>query len=174
MIYKASVNLLENKSNNNLTFEIENKKDKFLLNQAPFEWDLVKIEEGIFHIIHENQSYNAAILQINQEDKTFTIKINQNIYTIQLKDQFDILLDQLGMNQTKLNKISQLKAPMPGLIIDIRVSDNEEVKKGDILIILEAMKMENILKSPTDGIIKKIKVNKGAKVEKNEILIEFQ
>ena len=62
---------------------------------------------------------------------------------------------------------------MPGLVIDVCISEGDKIKKGDKIIVLEAMKMENIIKSPTDGIIKKINVNKGMAVEKNQILINF-
>ncbi|MNF13023.1 Glutaconyl-CoA decarboxylase subunit gamma [compost metagenome] len=67
----------------------------------------------------------------------------------------------------------EIKAPMPGLVLNVIVESGQEVNKGDNLLILEAMKMENIIKSPSSGIVKKILVTKGDKVEKNEILIQF-
>jgi len=63
---------------------------------------------------------------------------------------------------------------MPGLILDVIVKESDLVKKGDPVIILEAMKMENILSSPVDGIVKEIKVNPQQTVEKNNILIKFE
>jgi biotin carboxyl carrier protein len=62
---------------------------------------------------------------------------------------------------------------MPGMVLNVLVQEGIAVKKGDALIVLEAMKMENILKSPSDGVIKKIIANKGKAVEKNEVLIQF-
>ena len=62
---------------------------------------------------------------------------------------------------------------MPGLVLDILVKVGDEVKKGDPLMILEAMKMENILKSASDGVIKKINVEKKQAVEKGQVLINF-
>ena len=62
---------------------------------------------------------------------------------------------------------------MPGLIIDLKVKTGDTVKAGDSLLILEAMKMENMLKSPGDGVVKNVKVKKGDAVEKNQVLIEF-
>ncbi len=62
---------------------------------------------------------------------------------------------------------------MPGLLLDIKVQEGQEVQKGEILLILEAMKMENVIKAPTDARIKHIKVQKGQTVEKNQLLIEF-
>jgi biotin carboxyl carrier protein len=63
---------------------------------------------------------------------------------------------------------------MPGLVLDVRVKEGDEVKKGDPLLVLEAMKMENILKSPAHAKIKKINVNKGQAVEKNQVLVSFE
>jgi len=62
---------------------------------------------------------------------------------------------------------------MPGLIIDLKIKAGDTVKSGDQLLILEAMKMENIIKSPGDGIVKFIKVKKGDSVEKGQVLLEF-
>jgi biotin carboxyl carrier protein len=70
-------------------------------------------------------------------------------------------------------KIKELKAPMPGLVIDVRVKENDSVKKGDPLVILEAMKMENIIKSPADLIVKKVNIKKVNVIEKNQIMISF-
>ena len=77
------------------------------------------------------------------------------------------------MDNLAAAKVNEIKAPMPGLVLDIRVAEGDEVKKGDSILVLEAMKMENIIKSPTDGIIKKINVKKGIAVEKNQVLIHF-
>ncbi len=62
---------------------------------------------------------------------------------------------------------------MPGMVLNILVKEGDEVKKGDTLLILEAMKMENSLKATADGVIKKIVAVKGTAVEKNQILIQF-
>ena len=79
----------------------------------------------------------------------------------------------MGLDNLAVKKVNDVKAPMPGMVLNILVKEGDEVKKGDALIILEAMKMENILKSPSDGHIKKIAINKGVAVEKNQILIQF-
>ena len=62
---------------------------------------------------------------------------------------------------------------MPGMVLNILVAEGQQVKKGDSLLVLEAMKMENVLKSPTDGVIKKVVATKGTAVEKNQLLIQF-
>ncbi len=90
-----------------------------------------------------------------------------------LKDKFDLLLEKMGLNSAVAGKIITVKAPMPGLIIDLRVKAGDTVSTGDPLIILEAMKMENIIKATGDGTVASVKVKQGDSVEKNQVLIEF-
>jgi biotin carboxyl carrier protein len=89
------------------------------------------------------------------------------------KDRFDLLLDKLGMSDAAASKVNELKAPMPGLIVDIRVETGQTVQKGDPLLVLEAMKMENILKAPGDGVVGAIKVGLRDNVTKGQVLIQF-
>ena len=100
--------------------------------------------------------------------------INGQSYNTSVKDQFDLLLEGLGMQATDVKKINNLKAPMPGLIQSIAVEPGQEIQKGDTLLVLVAMKMENIIKSSGDGIVKNLKITPGEIVEKNQVLIEFQ
>jgi biotin carboxyl carrier protein len=80
----------------------------------------------------------------------------------------------MGFEVGASKKVNDIKAPMPGLILEINVTVGQEVKEDDVLLILEAMKMENALTSPRDGIIKSISVSKSDTVDKNQLLIEFE
>lgn len=135
--------------------------------------DIIKIKSGEYHLIQNNKSYKVDLITRDDAEKSFVISVNGKKYTVSLKDKYDELLEKLGLDNLKSAKVNELKAPMPGLVLDIRVSEGSEVKKGDAVVVLEAMKMENILKSPTDGVIKKINIKKGVAVEKNQILIQF-
>lgn len=66
-----------------------------------------------------------------------------------------------------------IKAPMPGLVLKIMISENQDINEGDSVLILEAMKMENVIKSPGTGKVKIIKVKERDAVEKNEVLVEL-
>ncbi|MEI6816755.1 MAG: biotin/lipoyl-containing protein [Bacteroidota bacterium] len=138
------------------------------------EWDVVVIKPGIFHIIKDSKSYNAEVMEADYSTKSFLIRINGNNYSVVVKDRFDGLLHDLGMDVLASNKKEDLKAPMPGLVLDVRVSEGQQIGKNDAILVLEAMKMENILKAASDGIIKKILVKKGDKVEKNQVLVMFE
>jgi biotin carboxyl carrier protein len=99
--------------------------------------------------------------------------VNGTIYPVEVKDKFDLLLEKMGMNSNAGSKVNNIKAPMPGLIIDLKVKSGDTVKAGDALVILEAMKMENIIKASGEAVVKTVKVKKGDSVEKNQVLIEF-
>ena len=86
----------------------------------------------------------------------------------------DQLLKKLGMDKALTKKANELKAPMPGLVLRILTEEGRAIKQGDSLLVLEAMKMENVLKSMGDGIIKQLKVKAGDKVEKNQLLIVME
>jgi biotin carboxyl carrier protein len=79
----------------------------------------------------------------------------------------------MGMSSSSVAKINNIKAPMPGLIIDLKIKAGDAVNAGDTLLILEAMKMENVIKAPASATVKSVKAKKGDSVEKGQILIEF-
>lgn len=165
--------MLQIKTANDKTWQVDIQKETILLNGTPFNWDIQPISSNTFHIIKDNKSFTAELVQADYQSKTFTFKINGVKQTVSVKDRFDILLDQLGMSDANTQKVNDVKAPMPGLILEIKVQPGQEVKKGDPILILEAMKMENILKSPGDGVVKEIKVQARQNVEKNQVLILF-
>jgi biotin carboxyl carrier protein len=100
--------------------------------------------------------------------------VNNNIYDLNLQTELDILLDKMGMSSTGSEKMDHVKAPMPGLVLDILVEKGQSVSKGDNLLVLEAMKMENIIKASGSGTVKDIRVSRKDAVEKNQLLIEME
>ena len=143
------------------------------LNDALVKGDILKISPYQYHILYNNKSYTIDVIKINAEEKTLVLKVNSVKYNLQLKDKYDELLHSLGLDNLATKKVNDIKAPMPGMVLKILVKEGDEVKKGDALLVLEAMKMENILKSPTDGTIKKIAAIVGVAVEKNQLLVQF-
>ncbi|CAN5624416.1 acetyl-CoA carboxylase biotin carboxyl carrier protein subunit [soil metagenome] len=165
-MYKVTVNKKKN-------FIITGSKDQRLIDEQKIQWDVVKIEENSFHILSDNKSFRAEIIKADFKKKLFILRINGNKFEVSLQDKSDLLLEKLGLNTIASSGIKEIKAPMPGLILEIKVNEGDKVNKGDSLMVLEAMKMENVLKSTGDGIVKSIKVKKGESVEKNQILILF-
>lgn len=154
-------------------FEIKLDRQGITMNGTPFEWDMTKTGDNSYHIIKDDVSYNVEIVHWNEEEKNAEIKVNGATVNVNVKNKLDLLLKELGMDKLASTKVNDVKAPMPGLILSMSVAEGDEVKKGDPLFILEAMKMENVIKSPSDGIIQSIKAAQGDSVEKNEVLIQF-
>ena len=160
--------------NGHTSFETENRNNSCYINNQPVDIDLRQINTNTFHAIRDHQSYQIYVVSIDRVAKTCVIRVNSNIYHLDIKNQFDRLLQQLGIDNLNAVKITDLKAPMPGLVIKTLVAPGDQVKKGDSLIVLEAMKMENNIKAPCDLTIKQLKVAAGDIVEKNQIMIVFE
>ena len=162
------------KINDKSEYKVEKASGKLLINDKEVNADIQQLNGATYHIINDLKSYNAEVVGFDKAAKTAQIKVNGNLYSVTAQDQFDILLDQLGMSSLNANKISDIKAPMPGLVLKLFVSEGSQVKKGDNLFVLEAMKMENIIKSPADATVKTVKIKPGHKVEKGQVLLLFQ
>lgn len=159
-MYKAKVNNLNQ-------FDVDLLSD---LNQL----DILPLNNGNFHVIKNNKSFQVAVLKAEPGTKTLILSVNGNQYTVSLQDKMDLLFEKMGLVTGKGIKINDLKAPMPGLVLDVKASVGQQIHKGDPLLVLEAMKMENVLKAQGDAIIKSIEVKKGDAVEKGSVLIKFQ
>jgi biotin carboxyl carrier protein len=161
------------KVNEKFNFEVNEIQGAWTVNGAQIEVDTLVIKDNLLHILHQNTSYRVEIVSFSKEEKTASIKVNGHSYSIAIKDRFDDLLHQLGLDNLQSAKVAELRAPMPGLVLSVLVKEGDVVKKGDNLLVLEAMKMENIIKSPADVTIKSIKIKPSDKVEKNQVLIQF-
>lgn len=147
--------------------------EAFNVNGAEVLIDAHQLTNEHTHVLYKNRSFNVELVSENRDEKTSVYKVNGNLYSISIEDQYDQLLKQLGMDNMQANKIKDIKAPMPGLVLNIYTVEGAEVNKGDNILVLEAMKMENIIKSPTTGTVKSVYIRKGDKIEKNQLLIEF-
>lgn len=168
-MYKAKVNDREY----NIKFE-NSDANIGTISDNKFELDIVKKNNTSYSIIKNNRSFNINILSISNTEKKVKLKVNNNIYEVELTDEIDELLNKMGIKNQKPQKNKDLKSPMPGLVTNILVNIGDEIKKGDNLIVLEAMKMENNLKAEQDATVKDIVVEKASSVEKNQLLIIFE
>lgn len=136
--------------------------------------DLTKNSKTDFHVLKENRSYKAALQKSDFQNKSYTVKINSNTYEVNLFNDLDLLIEDMGLSLAAAQVVNDIKAPMPGLILDVQVKEGDEVKEGDYLLVLEAMKMENTLTAPRDGVVKSVGVKKGQTVDKGQLLIEME
>lgn len=155
-------------------FEVTKEGDQWLLNNSPFNMDLADLRNDRFHVIHEGRSMEVEVIEKDYKEKCFKFRINGQEYTTRAEDKLDKLLATMGIAKGSDLKVNQVKAPMPGLIQSISVKSGDVVKKGDLLLVLVAMKMENSIKAPGDGKVQSVSVSTGQSVEKNHILIDFE
>jgi len=152
----------------NDTFEFE--FDKKSISQL----DAVSVETNKFHILHQNLPYKAEIVSSNFNQKKYSVKVNNNTYNVAISNPLDNLIKEMGFAVGKTKQVNVIKAPMPGLILEISVVIGQTVKENDNLLILTAMKMENSFLSPREGVIKYIAISVGDSVVKGDLLIEFE
>ncbi len=160
----------------NDAFQISvNETYEFNLDAAGLsELDIIRISDDQFHLIKQGESYRVTVISYDEDSKTALLKINGSEYRVKIADHYDLLVKKMGLSVGQAHKVSEIKAPMPGLVLSLMVEPGQEVEAGTPLLILEAMKMENVIKSPGTGKIKRIDVEKGKAVDKGEILIELE
>ena len=116
--------------------------------------DAIQTSPNSYHILKDNKSIKAEVIEKDFFRKTYTIKINNSSYEVVISDSLDLLIGEMGFAFSSSRDIDSISAPMPGLILEIHVRIGQAVNEDDPLLILEAMKMENVITSPRDGIIK--------------------
>lgn len=153
---------------------VKDSKEFSITEKEVNDSDITTLESSKFHIIKNNKSYHSEVLSSDFDKKSYEVKVNNNTYNINIFNDLDVLIKKMGFEVGSTKVVNDIKAPMPGLILDILIKNGQEVKENDALLILEAMKMENVLTSPRDGVINSISVEKGDAVEKNQLLITFE
>jgi len=161
------------KTNDTEQIAVNIDKDQIVVNEQELHWDSKQISAHEFSVLANNKVYNVFVESIDKQKKTITLKVNGTIYVSQISEPIDQILKDMGIDFTKMQKAEPIKAPMPGLILKVLVTEGQTLKKGDPVLILEAMKMENVFKSPTDAVVKSINIEQGQAVEKGQILIDL-
>jgi glutaconyl-CoA/methylmalonyl-CoA decarboxylase subunit gamma len=138
------------------------KNYKFTINGNQYEVEIIDFEEG------------TAILEVN--GTPYKVEVHQEVK----QSKTPTLMRPAVQTQRKESKIKKtvssskpIKAPLPGNIMSLFVKEGDEIKKGDKILIYEAMKMENVLLAESDGVIKSIKVNVGDAVLQDDVLLEI-
>lgn len=136
--------------------------------------DSISLNNNSFHILENNTAYEVQLISSDFLSKTLTVSVNGNEYTLRIEDEYDQQVKKMGLLAVSAQKMNSIKAPMPGLIVDVLVKEGQEISEGTPLLVLSAMKMENIILSHGDGIVKSIEVKKEDAVEKGQLIIEME
>ncbi len=151
--------------------ELSEQNGELYIDNHLMNYQLTKTNEKEYLLIKDSKVFNIHLLE--KDGNNLKIKINGRIINLSVKDHIAQILEELGMDISLEETINEIAAPMPGSILEVNVSEGQEIQEGDIILILEAMKMENAIKSPVNGTIEKVHVSKGQNVEKNQVLVSF-
>lgn len=154
---------------NDVRFEIEIGNDGSLkVNGEPREVDFLALGPSLYSILMDHRSYEMVI---EEREGATEVLMQGKLYTGQVMDErAQLLASRRGGLSVDSGELL-IKSPMPGLIIAIPVTEGQEVTKGETMIILESMKMQNELKAPRDAVVQRISVQVGNSVEQNKLLI---
>ena len=149
------------------TIEI-NRDDQITIDDVAYPIDLRAIDEATFSLLIDNTSHEALVEATNGE---IQVLLRGRLYTARVEDERASRLSRSGGGLHAGSGEVTIKSPMPGLIVAVTVSVGEVVKKGQTVVVLESMKMENELKAPRDGTITSIKISPRQSVEQGQPLV---
>lgn len=160
--------------NGTMPFEITNQANEVWCDGKKAGWSAEALPSGGYSILLDGKSYVAQVVRTDREARTITLQLGQQVFEVKLEEPMDRLLAAMGISGAASRKLNDIKAPMPGLVLKVLVSPGQAISKGEPVLILEAMKMENVFKSPSDAVVKEVKVTERKAVEKGEVLIVLE
>lgn len=163
--------------NKNEPFQLSVNGGQYEFNITPEDaaaLDIIQETDGLHHLLAKGRAHHAELIHADYEALTYTIRVDGTKYVVHINDHYERLIKQLGLTVGGVQKQNTVKAPMPGLVLNVLVTPGQSVQKGDTLLVLEAMKMENVIKASGDGVVKAVGVEKGMAVEKGHLLVEME
>jgi biotin carboxyl carrier protein len=148
--------------------EIESN-NKILVNGEPYDVDFQHLPEAdALSLLLNNQSLEAVV---EAREDVWDVLTKGELYTVKVQDERAYRLAKARGVASDVAGEVQIKSPMPGLIVAVPVTEGQTVQKGDKVVILESMKMENELRAPKNGVVARVNVSQGASVEKDQVLL---
>ena len=160
-----------NTSQRSLEVDFNFESDGLIINVdgKTLHFQAIQIHSGVYSVLVNNRSFVVGICP-NEANR---VNVNGTPINLELLDAVHLHLRELGWDSMQETKVGLISAQIPGLVTKIFHVPGDEVKEGEPLLLIEAMKMENEIKSPVAGIVKKIGVAEGQTVEKGTNIIEI-
>ena len=137
-------------------------------------WDWKQLAPGVFDVRMGNRNVRIERMDGPDPAGNITVRVNGVVQTLQVLNQQQLLLESMGMTAGAETQEKHVESPMPGKILQVMVSPGAEVGEGDSLLVLEAMKMENVIRAPRAGIIEEVHARVGEVVEKAAVLVTYE
>jgi biotin carboxyl carrier protein len=156
---------------NDKTYIIEINDDrKVVVDGVEYAVDFESVSgQPVYSLLIDGRSYEAYVSE--GEDSDWQVLLHGALSTVRVEDEREKRLRSRAGGVAAESGEYQLKAPMPGLVVAVPVSEGQAVTKGDILVVLESMKMQNELKSPRDGTVTRVRAKPGEGAEQNQVLV---
>jgi len=155
----------------NITIEIDGERFEMTADDSGNTF--IENGDGLYQFVDGDTPHRITVIEFDLPSRTCTVDMDGQLKQVRIIRELDLTIEKMGLNATHSKKQSLMVAPMPGLVTEIKVAIGEHVDKGNPLLILEAMKMENVISAPHEAIIKEIKVKVGQAVERGLPLLEF-
>jgi len=138
------------------------------------EADIIQISDDTLHVIMDHKSRLIQVIHADYGAKQYVLRIDGKDITVKLRDEVESRVHAMGFDINRNHvKLKQVSSPMPGLVLKVLAKEGDELLEGQPVIVLEAMKMENVLKSPTSGKVTSVNVKEGQNVDKGQVLVEL-
>ena len=137
-------------------------------------WDWKQLAPGVFDVRMGNRNVRIERMDGPDPKGNIAVRVNGVVQTLQVLNQQQLLLESMGMTAGAETQEKHVESPMPGKILQVMVSPGAEVGEGDSLLVLEAMKMENVIRAPRAGIIEEVQARVGVAVEKAAVLVTYE
>jgi biotin carboxyl carrier protein len=166
--------MLQAKVNDKFNFTIRQEDGNWIIGDKQACIDISEANGGVLSILYNGKSYEAIVEETDRKAKTVRLVIDGQRYNVAIREPIDSLLHELGLDVAAGKKLEPIKAPMPGMVLKVLVAAGQRIEKGDGLLILEAMKMENVLKAPAAATIKGVRIAERTAVGKGDVLIDLE
>lgn len=153
------------------TFDVTIEDGQLIVDGEPRAYSFEVLREGYASLIMEGESQSVSLDPVGPD--TMRVTIDGRRTAVEVKDERDLLVEEFGLGEPG-KAGSEVRAPMPGLVLEVFVRDGDEVEADEGVLVLEAMKMENELKAPSAGVVQAVHVASGEAVDKEALLIEIE
>lgn len=169
-VYESEINMIYVTTIGEREFKIEIVDDqRIIIDGVEYNVDFDSVsDQPVYSLLLDGQSFESYVYPT---EEGMQVLLHGNLYQAVVEDEREKRLRAASGGRVAEREEYHLKAPMPGLVISVPVTEGQPVNRGDVLIILESMKMQNELKSPRAGTISRLRVEKGDSVEQRQTLL---
>ena len=146
-----------------------NREGEVIVNGTPYAVDIQGVDShSLYSIIINDRSYDIFIDEV---DEGYLVVLWGGLFEVKVQDERTRRL--AGLRRGPVAPVGEvlIKAPMPGVVVELPVGEGQPVETGDIVVVLESMKMQNEFKSPRNGVVHNVRVEVGDRVDQNQIMV---